>query len=154
MPSNTASISEPGITVSAPDKSNVRWFVCALLFAAPTINYMDRSALALVEPLLHLPFMGWLPGVAPDFQSAYHIHYGNIIICFQIAYGVAFLFAGRIIDRLGTKTGYALAILVWACASISHSIVTSVIGFCIARIFLGIGESGKFPAAIKAPTER
>jgi ACS family hexuronate transporter-like MFS transporter len=153
MSSNTASIRESGFTTSVPGNSNVRWFVCALLFAATTINYMDRSALALVEPLLHLPFMGWLPGVAPAFQSAYHVHYGNIIICFQIAYGVGFLLAGRIIDKLGTKTGYTLAILIWACASISHSIVTSVIGFCIARIFLGLGESGNFPAAIKATTE-
>jgi len=153
MSSNTASVAAPGYTSTGSDSTNIRWFVCALLFAATTINYMDRSALALVEPLLHLPFMGWLPGVAPAYQSAYHVHYSNIIICFQIAYGVGFLFAGRIIDKLGTKTGYALAILIWACASLSHSLVTSVIGFCIARVFLGIGESGNFPAAIKATTE-
>jgi ACS family hexuronate transporter-like MFS transporter len=153
MPSNTASLAEESVTVSAPQNTNVRWFICALLFAATTINYMDRSVLALVEPLLHLPFMGWVPGVAPAFQTAYHLNYGNIIICFQVAYGVGFLFAGRIIDKFGTKTGYALAIAVWACASLSHSIVTSVVGFCIARIMLGIGESGNFPAAIKATTE-
>ena len=148
MSTKATSLPETGYTASAPDTSNVRWFVCALLFAATTINYMDRSALALVEPLLHLPFMGWIAGLAPEYQTAYHLNYGNIIICFQIAYGVGFLFAGRIIDKLGTKTGYALAILIWACASISHSIVTSVLGFCIARIFLGLGESGNFPAAI------
>lgn len=153
MSSNTSSVAEPGATIYAPGKSNTRWFVCALLFAATTINYMDRSALALVEPLLHLPFMGWIPGVDAAHQTAYHLNYGNIIICFQIAYGVGFLFAGRVIDKLGTKTGYALAILVWGCASISHSIVTSVVGFCIARAFLGIGESGNFPAAMKATTE-
>lgn len=140
-------------TANAPDKSNVRWFVCALLFAATTINYMDRSALALIEPLLHLPFMGWVPGVAPDSQTVYHLNYGHIVECFMVAYGVGFLFAGRIIDKLGTKTGYAVAIAIWACASISHSLVTSVLGFCIARIFLGLGESGNFPAAIKATTE-
>jgi ACS family hexuronate transporter-like MFS transporter len=151
MPTHSASLTQE--SVSAPQSNNVRWFVCALLFAATTINYMDRSALALVEPLLHLPFMGWIPGVAPAFQTAYHLHYGNIIICFQIAYGLGFLFAGRIIDKLGTKTGYACAIAIWACASISHSIVSSVIGFCIARVFLGLGESGNFPAAIKATTE-
>ena len=153
MSSNTASIPAPGSTVSAPQNSNVRWFVCALLFAATTINYMDRSALALVEPLLHLPFMGWIPGLAPEYQVQYHLNYGTIVIWFQIAYGVGFLFAGRFIDKLGTKTGYALAILVWGCASISHSLVTSVVGFCIARAFLGLGESGNFPAAIKATTE-
>ena len=80
-------------------------------------------------------------------------HYGNVIICFQIAYGVGFLIAGRVIDRLGTKTGYAVAIMIWALSSMSHSLVTSVAGFCVARIFLGLGESGNFPAAIKATTE-
>jgi len=149
----TASLSDSGPSMSAPPQSNVRWFVCGLLFLATTINYMDRSALALVEPLLHLPFMGWVPGVAPQFQVAYHLNYAHIVECFMVAYGVGFLFAGRIIDKLGTKTGYALAILVWGCASISHSIVTTVIGFCIARILLGLGESGNFPAAIKAVTE-
>jgi MFS transporter, ACS family, hexuronate transporter len=153
MSSNIAAVPQPGRTSNAPGKSNTRWFVCALLFAATTINYMDRSALALVEPLLHLPFMGWLPGVAPELQVAYHNNYGNIVICFTIAYGVGFLFAGRVIDKLGTKAGYAIAILVWAGASLSHSIVTSVLGFCIARAVLGLGESGNFPAAIKATSE-
>jgi ACS family hexuronate transporter-like MFS transporter len=153
MPSNPASFPKSGYSAIATDRSNTRWFVCALLFAATTINYMDRSALALVEPLLHLPFMGWLPGVAPDHQAAYHLNYAHIVECFMVAYGVGFLFAGRIIDKLGTKTGYAMAILIWACASLSHSIVTSVLGFCVARIFLGLGESGNFPAAIKATTE-
>ena len=97
--------------------------------------------------------MGWIPGVDAAHQAAYDINYGRVLICFQIAYGFGFLFAGRIIDKLGTKTGYALAILIWGCASISHSLVASVAGFCIARIFLGLGESGNFPAAIKATTE-
>ncbi len=153
MPSNTASLSDQGFTATAPDKSNLRWFVCFLLFLATTINYMDRSALALVEPLLHLRFMGWIPGVAPEFQTIYHLNYAHIVECFMVAYGVGFLVAGRIIDKLGTKAGYALAILIWGCASISHSLVASVIGFCIARVFLGLGESGNFPAAIKAVTE-
>ncbi|QHS50588.1 MFS transporter [Edaphobacter sp. 12200R-103] len=149
----TTSPATQDFTLSAPDKSNVRWFVCFLLFLATTINYMDRSVFSLIEPLLHLDFMGWVPGVDAAHQTVYNINYGRILICFQIAYGVGFLFAGRIIDKLGTKTGYAIAILVWGCASISHSLVGSVAGFCIARIFLGLGESGNFPAAIKATTE-
>jgi ACS family hexuronate transporter-like MFS transporter len=153
MSINTATQPDAGFTTSAPEKTNLRWFVCFLLFLATTINYMDRSVLSLIEPLLHLPFMGWVPGVDAAHQTAYNINYGRIIICFQIAYGVGFLFAGRVIDRLGTKTGYALAILVWGIASISHSLVASVVGFCIARAFLGLGESGNFPAAIKAVTE-
>ena len=154
MSSNTASFPQPGLTTSAPDKSNVRWFVCALLFAATTINYMDRSVFSFIEPLLHnVSFMGWNFLTDQFHQPVFDNNYGNVIICFQIAYGVGFLIAGRIIDRLGTKTGYAVAILIWALSSMSHSLVTGVVGFCIARIFLGLGESGNFPAAIKATTE-
>jgi MFS transporter, ACS family, hexuronate transporter len=142
-------------TVTAPPQStNVRWFVCALLFLATTINYMDRSVLSLIEPLLHtLPFMGWDLAKDAAHQSVFNNNYGNIVICFQIAYGIGLLTAGRLIDKLGTKVGYALAIGVWALASMGHAFVFSVAGFCIARFMLGLGESGNFPAAIKATTE-
>jgi ACS family hexuronate transporter-like MFS transporter len=154
MSTNTASFAEQGLTTSAPDQSNVRWFVCGLLFLATTINYMDRSVFSFIEPLLHnVPFMGWNTLADRFHQPVFDNNYGNVIICFQIAYGVGFLIAGRVIDRLGTKIGYTVAILIWALSSMSHSIVTSVVGFCIARIFLGLGESGNFPAAIKATTE-
>jgi MFS transporter, ACS family, hexuronate transporter len=153
MPIQATSQSPSGFTTSAPDKSNIRWAVCGLLFLATTINYMDRSVFSLIEPLLHLNFMGWIPGVDAAHQSAYNINYGRVLISFQIAYGIGFLFAGRIIDKLGTKTGYAIAILLWGCASIGTSLVASVAGFCIARALLGLGESGNFPAAIKAVTE-
>jgi len=154
MPIQAASQPASGFTASAPQRSNTRWFVCALLFAATTINYMDRSVLSLIEPLLHnLPFMGWDFTKDTAHQVVFNNNYGNIIICFQVAYGVGLLTAGRFIDKLGTKLGYALAITVWALSSISHALVGSVIGFCIARALLGIGESGNFPAAIKATTE-
>jgi ACS family hexuronate transporter-like MFS transporter len=154
MSVNTASLAGQGTTIDAPQSNNVRWFVCALLFAATTINYMDRSVFALIEPLLHkLPFMGWDPAIDAQHQVVFNNHYKYIIICFQIAYGFGFLFAGRIIDRLGTKIGYACAIAVWALSSLSHAFVFSVLGFCIARAMLGLGESGNFPAAIKATTE-
>lgn len=138
---------------SRPRESNMRWFVCFLLFLATTINYMDRSVLSLIEPLLHLPFMGWIPGVSATYQAGYHLNYGHIVECFQIAYAVGFLIAAPLIDRLGTKIGYAVAIGLWAAASLSHSLVHSVLGFCIVRICLGLGESGNFPAAIKATSE-
>src|ERR1700754_4129611 len=153
MSINTASLPDSGSTTAIPEKSNVRWAVCGLLFLATTINYMDRSVFSLIEPLLHLDFMGWIPGVDPAHQAAYDINFGRVLIAFQIAYGIGFLFAGRIIDKLGTKKGYALAILLWGCASISTSLVSSVIGFMICRALLGLGESGNFPAAIKAPSE-
>jgi len=135
-------------------RSNMRWVVCGLLFLATTINYMDRQVLSLIEPLLHsLKFMGWDPSLAVADQKVFNNNYGDTIICFQIAYGIGLLTAGRIIDRFGTKIGYALAIGVWAFSSMSHAFVYSVVGFCIARFMLGIGESGNFPAAIKATSE-
>src|ERR1700744_4838861 len=153
MPINAPRLPDPGFPASAPDKSNVRWFVCGLLFLATTINYMDRSVLSLIEPMLHLPFMGWIPGLDAKLQAGYNLNYGHIIECFQIAYGIGLLTAGRVIDKVGTKIGYAAAILIWAFASMSHALVFSVVGFCIARALLGLGESGNFPAAIKATTE-
>ena len=141
-------------TTNAPDASNVRWAVCFLLFLATTINYMDRNVFGYVEPMLHnVAFMGWNAAADKFHQPVFDNNFGNVLIYFQIAYGFGFLFAGRIIDKLGTKTGYAIAIGVWALSSMSHSLVTSVAGFCIARIFLGLGESGNFPAAIKATAE-
>ncbi len=146
---------ETGFTSESPSThANMRWFVCFLLFLATTINYMDRSVFSLVEPLLHaVPFMGWNPAADNFHQPVFDNNFGNLLICFQIAYGIGFLFAGRLIDKLGTKMGYAIAIGIWACASMSHSLVGSVLGFSIARICLGLGESGNFPAAIKATSE-
>jgi ACS family hexuronate transporter-like MFS transporter len=154
MSAATSESYDSGFTSEAPTGSNVRWFVCALLFMATTINYMDRSVFSFIEPLLHnAPFMGWNFAADVHHQPVFDNNFGNVIIYFQIAYGIGFLLAGRIIDKLGTKTGYALAILIWGAASMSHSLVTSVMGFCIARVFLGLGECGNFPAAIKATTE-
>ncbi len=148
-----ASESSSQTFTSHTPQSKMRWVVCSLLFLATTINYMDRSVLSLIEPLLHLPFMGWVSGVDSQYQSAYHLNYGHIVECFQIAYAIGFLVAAPFIDKLGTKVGYAVAISIWALSSLSHSLVHSVLGFCIARIFLGLGESGNFPAAIKATSE-
>jgi ACS family hexuronate transporter-like MFS transporter len=159
MSSRTASPpdSDIGYTASAPtgnQSSNIRWVVCGLLFLATTINYMDRNVFGLIEPLLHdVPFMGWNHLADKFHQPVFDNNFGNVVIYFQIAYGFGFLFAGRMIDKLGTRTGYAIAILIWGLSSMSHSLVTSVAGFCVARIFLGIGESGNFPAAIKAVSE-
>jgi ACS family hexuronate transporter-like MFS transporter len=97
--------------------------------------------------------MGWDPRVDTAHQVVFNTNYKHVIQCFQIAYGVGFLIAGKVIDRLGTKVGYAVAIGIWALSSMSHALVFSVVGFCVARIFLGLGESGNFPAAIKATSE-
>jgi len=154
MSTNALRASGPSLTSTAPPRANLRWFVCGLLFLATTINYMDRSVLSLIEPALHdLPFMGWNHSQDASHQQVFNDHFSTILTYFQIAYGIGLLTAGRFIDKLGTKVGYALAILVWAFASMGHALVGSVAGFCIARFLLGLGESGNFPAAIKATTE-
>jgi MFS transporter, ACS family, hexuronate transporter len=132
---------------SSEKRSNLRWVVCGLLFLATTINYMDRSALSLVEPILrHL--LGGDKDVA-----LYNRSYSNIVNCFIFAYGVGFLVAGRVVDRVGVKRGYALAIGLWALASISHAFARTPVGFGIARFALGLGESGNFPSALKATAD-
>jgi MFS transporter, ACS family, hexuronate transporter len=132
---------------AAANRSNLRWAICGLLFLATCVNYMDRSALSLVEPILRHILGG------DQDPSRYNHLYSNIVNCFIFAYGVGFLIAGRVVDRIGVKKGYALAIGVWALASISHAFAGTALGFGIARFALGIGESGNFPSALKATAD-
>ena len=120
---------------------NFRWVICALLFFATTINYMDRQVLGLLAPLLQKTF-GWT-----------EIQYGNIVQMFFYAYALGLLVVGRFIDRVGTRVGYAVAIAVWSLSAMGHSLARSIFGFGAARFMLGLGESGNFPAAIKTVTE-
>ena len=125
----------------------MRWVVCALLFLITTVNYMDRSALGLVEPILrHL--LGGDQNIA-----LYNAHYSQIVNCFILAYGFGFLISGWIVDRLGARLGLALSIAIWGLASIGHAFARSVTGFGVARFALGLGESGNFPAALKATAD-
>lgn len=122
-----------------------RWTVCALLFAATTINYMDRSILGVLGPTLQYKVFNW-----SDKDWA------NINVAFKAAYAVGLLGMGMIIDRVGTKIGYTLSIAIWSLSGMAHALVRpafSVIGFSLARIGLGFGESGNFPAAIKTVAE-
>jgi ACS family hexuronate transporter-like MFS transporter len=128
-------------------RSNLRWVVCGLLFLATTINYMDRSALSLVEPILRHILGG---DHDPDL---YNRHYSYIVNCFILAYGLGFLVAGRVVDRVGVKKGYALSIGLWALASLSHVLARTPLGFGMARFALGLGESGNFPSALKATAD-
>jgi MFS transporter, ACS family, hexuronate transporter len=119
----------------------MRWLVCALLFFATTTNYMDRQVLGILAPILQKDLHWTQQG------------YGNMIACFTFAYGLAYLLSGRIIDRLGTRKGYGLFVGIWSVSSAAHAFVSSAFGFGVARFFLGIGESGNFPAALKAVAE-
>ena len=125
-------------------KTNLRWVVCGLLFLVTTINYMDRSALGLLEPILKHMLGG------DQDPALYNRHYSAIVTCFIVAYGFGFLISGRMIDRIGAKKGLALSIVVWGFASVSHAFARTVVGFEIARFALGLGESGNFPGALKA----
>jgi MFS transporter, ACS family, hexuronate transporter len=122
-------------------KSGYRWRICALLFFATTINYVDRQVLGVLAPYLQ-SVIGWN-----------EIQYGYIVTSFQAAYAIGLLVAGGVIDRLGTRIGYAIAISIWSLAAMSHALVQSVIGFALARFALGLGEAGNFPAAIKTVAE-
>lgn len=127
---------------SPPQKPTfMRWWVCALLFFATTINYIDRQVLAILAPQLQKE-IGWS-----------EIEYGYIVTAFQLSYAVGLLLAGKLIDFLGTKRGYILSIIVWSLAAMSHALARTAMGFGIARLALGIGESGNFPAAIKTIAE-
>jgi ACS family hexuronate transporter-like MFS transporter len=115
-----------------------RWVVCALLFFATTINYIDRQILGLIKPIL-------------DEQLHWtNEQYGNTQAFFSGAYALSLLGFGWFVDRFGTKIGYAVSIIAWSIAAIGHALVSSVTGFYVARIALGIGEGGNFPSAIKA----
>jgi ACS family hexuronate transporter-like MFS transporter len=138
-----------------------RWTICALLFFATTVNYLDRQVLSLLQPML-----------AERFNWS-NSDYANITAVFQFGYAISMLFAGRFIDKLGTKKGYAWAIAIWSIGAIIHalaipigeafsmilgvlgitSLSVSVVGFMVSRAVLALGEAGNFPAAIKATAE-
>ena len=118
-----------------------RWTVCALIFAATTVNYIDRQVLALLEPILKDQF-GWT-----KFQ------YGEINAAFQIAYALGMVSLGGLFDRWGTRISYALVMGVWSVAAAAHAAAASAFGFGVARFSLGLGESGNFPVAIKSVAE-
>jgi MFS transporter, ACS family, hexuronate transporter len=122
--------------VSTPGR--YRWVVCALLFFATTINYIDRQILSLLKPILDTE-LGWT-----------NEQFGVVNAAFQAAYAVGLLVFGAVIDKVGTKLGYAASIAAWSLAAIGHAFASTVGGFTVARVALGLGEGGNFPSAIKA----
>lgn len=125
----------------APRWLGYRWTICALLFAATTINYVDRQVLGILAPSLSQQF-GWSEA-----------QYGDIVSWFSLAYAIGFLGAGTLLDRIGVRKGFALSIVAWSLAAIGHAFARTGAGFSVARAFLGLGESGNFPGAIKAVAE-
>ncbi len=161
---------ESAVTVAVDDRiptriGRKRWVICALLFFAATINYVDRQVIGILKPTLQTEF-GWT-----------EIDYGWIVFAFQTAYAIGLLGVGRLMDRFGTKKGFSFSIVVWSLAAMAHAwavaigvftlgifaffgieaatigLSVSVIGFIVARFALGIGEAGNFPASIKTVAE-
>ncbi|MEO8334960.1 MAG: MFS transporter [bacterium] len=126
---------------AAPAGFGYRWTICALIFMATTINYVDRQVLGILAPTLTKE-LGWS-----------ETDYGAMTSWFSFAYAIGFLVAGRLIDRFGVKKGYATAIVAWSLAAMAHALATTATGFSYARAALGLGESGNFPAAIKTTAE-
>jgi ACS family hexuronate transporter-like MFS transporter len=118
-----------------------RWTICSLLFFATTINYLDRSVISLLKPYLEVQFH-WTEG-----------DYSYIVMAFQISYALGMVTVGRLIDKIGTKLGYALSTFAWSIAAMGHALANSTLGFGIARAALGVSEAGNFPAAIKTVSE-
>jgi MFS transporter, ACS family, hexuronate transporter len=134
----SAQISQRG---QVPRYGSWRWIICALLFFAATFNYIDRQVIAILKPTLQQD-LHWT-----------ELDYAHIILSFQLAYAISYLVMGRVIDWLGTRKGFTLAVLIWGIAEMSHSAARSVLNFGEARFALGLGEGGNFPAAIKTVAE-
>ncbi|APY11620.1 hypothetical protein BWZ22_10360 [Seonamhaeicola sp. S2-3] len=121
--------------------SKIRWIIVALLFFATTINYIDRQVIGLLKPFIEKD-LHWTEA-----------DYGYIVTAFQIAYAVGLLISGRMLDKLGSRLGYTVAIIIWSVGAVLHAFVHSVLGFGIVRSILGVGEAANFPAAVKTVAE-
>jgi ACS family hexuronate transporter-like MFS transporter len=146
--------SQPATTATAPVTASAsatatigqrigyyRWVICALLFFAATINYVDRQVIGILKTTLQEK-IGWT-----------EIGYSWVVFSFQTAYAIGLLGVGRLMDRIGTRRGFSLSITFWSLAAMGHALATTVFGFGVARFFLGLGEAGNFPAAIKTVAE-
>lgn len=141
--------SSPGSTFTAVNETigRNRWTICGLIFAATTINYLDRNVLGLLKADLSEA------GVFGANKADQELNYSNVVICFQIAYAIGMIFAGKFIDKVGTKQGYAWALIGWSIAAIGHAFGHTTATFGFWRAALGITEAGNFPAANKAVAE-
>src|SRR4051794_28917454 len=131
----------PTVSALRANIGRYRWVICALLFFATTINYIDRQVLGILAPDLQKE-IGWS-----------ELDYGRIVIAFQISYAVMMLVWGGILDRIGTKVGLGIAVTWWSIAAMGTALANSAMGFGFARFLLGVGEAANFPASIKTVAE-
>jgi MFS transporter, ACS family, hexuronate transporter len=148
-PPQSATASATGAVVAASTEGlgarigRYRWTICALLFFAATINYIDRQVIGILKPTLKTE-LGW---------ENFEIAYSNVVFWFQAAYALGFIIMGRLMDRFGTRRGFSLSVIFWSLAAMAHALAHTVMTFGLARFALGLGESGNFPAAIKTVAE-
>ncbi|SIR34699.1 MFS transporter [Pontibacter lucknowensis] len=138
---NSPLLKKPKLVTEKVKIGSYRWTICALLFAATTINYLDRQVMGLLKPALEQQF-SWTES-----------DYAAIVTAFTAAYALSMVVFGRFIDKIGTKMGYSISIVVWSVAAMAHAAARSTFGFGVARAALGAGESGNFPAAVKTVAE-
>lgn len=127
--------------MTSPKPTYYRWIIVVLLFTATTINYLDRQIIGLLKPILEVEF-SWT-----------ETQFARIVIAFTAAYAVGLLAFGWFIDKVGTKIGYAVTIIWWSVAGMLHALARSAFGFGLARVGLGLGEAGNYPAAVKTVSE-
>jgi ACS family hexuronate transporter-like MFS transporter len=145
-PPQSAGASATGAAIATVEEigtriGNFRWVICGLLFFAATINYLDRQVIATLKDELQKG------GIWDE------IGYSWVVFSFQTAYAIGLLIAGRVMDRLGTRKGFSLSVFFWSLAAMGHALVNTVLGFSVARLALGLGEAGNFPACIKTVAE-
>lgn len=124
-----------------PKIGNYRWVICGMLFFATTINYIDRQAIGLLKPILEVKFQ-WS-----------EVDYGYIVMAFAAMYALGYLFFGNFIDKVGSKIGYGVSVVVWSIAAMLHAVAKSTLGFGMVRGLLGLSQAGNFPAGVKAVAE-
>ena len=120
---------------------NYRWIIVSLIFFATTINYIDRQIIGLLKPILEVEF------------SWSETDFAHIVMAFTAAYAIGLLVLGRFIDKIGTRAGYTFIICLWSVAGMFHALARNAVQFMVARFWLGIGESGNFPAGVKVIAE-
>jgi ACS family hexuronate transporter-like MFS transporter len=129
------------VTAAPAVRHRLRWYVGGLLFVVTVINYVDRQVFSILAPDLQEE-IGWS-----------ELSYSRIVNAFQLAYAVAMLATGRVLDRIGAKLGLTVAVVLWSAAEMAHAVARSAAGFGAARFALGVGEAANFPAALKTVTE-
>jgi ACS family hexuronate transporter-like MFS transporter len=137
----TTATNDNALAGSSSRGGNLRWFVCALLFALVALSYVDRQVLSVLKPTLQKQY-GWT-----------ETGYGDIVFWFQLAYGIGYIAFGRFVDRFGARIGGAVAVGLWTIGHLAHVLVTSAAGFALVRIPLALGEAGAFPAVLSAITD-